>query len=63
MPENTWVRVTDQDTGHKLTVLASEVANGNYRELKQDAVDHNGDPLPPEFKGTEAKTATDKKEN
>jgi hypothetical protein len=58
MPE--YVRVTDQDTGHKFsiqrsalahgnTVLKSEVAHGNYRELKADALDHNGDPLPPEF--------------
>jgi hypothetical protein len=67
MPD--YVRVTDTDTGHKLTVLRSEVANGNYRELKADAVDHNGDPLPPEFGATkplsstnEGQTATDTKE-
>lgn len=65
MPE--WVRVKDKDTGHKLTVLAQELENNPdaYAELKQDAVDHNGDPLPPEFSDaksagtTKAKTATD----
>lgn len=46
MPE--YVRVTDLDTGHKLSVLRSEVANGNYRELKAPAVNELGDPLPPE---------------
>ena len=44
-----YVRVTDLDTGHKISVLESEVANGNYRELKADAVNELGDPLPPEF--------------
>ena len=62
MPE--YVRVTDLDTGHKLSVLKSEVANGNYRELKADAVDELGDPLAPEHNAvkptsTGASTATD----
>lgn len=56
MPE--YVRVTDKDTGNRLTVLASEVENGNYTVLKADAVNENGDPLPPEFKSA----ATEKKE-
>lgn len=66
MPD--YVRVTDQDTGHKLTVLKSEVANGNYRELKADALDELGDPLPPEFNAvkptatTEGQSATTPKE-
>jgi hypothetical protein len=55
MPE--WVRVTDKDTGHKLTVLKSEVANGNYTELKADAVNANGDPLAPEFKSNQGQQA------
>lgn len=71
MPESKWVRVTDQDTGHKLTILRSELTNGNYRELKADALNELGDPLPPEHGAvkplssttTEAKTATDTKEN
>ena len=63
-----YVRVTDTDTGHKITVLRTELDHGNYRELKADALDHNGDPLPPEFNATkplsssstpEAKSAID----
>jgi len=49
MPENNWVRVTDQDTGHKLSIRESAVAHGNFRVLKADATDVAGDPLPPEF--------------
>lgn len=64
MPE--FVRVTDQDTGHKLTVLRSELPNGNYRELKADAVNELGDPLAPEFNAvkpsTAGQSATDNKE-
>lgn len=62
-----YVRVTDLDTGHKLSVLESEVPNGNYRVLKADAVNELGDPLPPEHGAvkplssttTEGQTATD----
>lgn len=67
MPE--YVRVTDLDTGHKLSVLRSEVANGNYRELKAPAVNELGDPLPPEHNAvkpaasTEGQTATENKES
>lgn len=43
-----YVRVTDLDTGHKLSVLESEVPNGNYRQLKAEAVNELGDPLAPE---------------
>lgn len=50
MPE--YVRVTDLDTGHKLTIPRSALPHGNYRELKADAVDVAGDPLPPEFGAT-----------
>lgn len=64
MPD--YVRVTDQDTGHKLSILRSELPHGNYRELKADALNHNGDPLPPEFNAvkplsstSEGQTATD----
>lgn len=66
MPE--YVRVTDKDTGHKLTILRSQLSHGNYRELKEDAVGVSGDPLPPEHNAvktattTEAKTANDTKE-
>lgn len=57
MPDSTpdvdahgWVRVTDRDTGHKLSLRASQVAHGNFTVLKADASDPlTGDPLPPEF--------------
>ena len=62
-----YVRVTDLDTGHKLSVLESEVANGNYRVLKADAVNELGDALPPEHNAVKpsastGQTATDKNE-
>lgn len=68
MPE--YVRVTDTDTGHKLTIRREELPNGNYRELKAAAVNELGDPLPPEHDATkplsstatEATTATNTKE-
>lgn len=46
-----WIRVKDKTTGHKLSVVASvaEADPDAYQVLKQDAVDHNGQPLPPEF--------------
>lgn len=51
MPE--YVRVTDRDTGHKRTVLRSDLPHGNYTELKADAVDERtGLPLEPEFNAT-----------
>ena len=54
---NDYVRVTDLDTGHKLSVRVSEVPNGNYRELEADAVDVSGDPLPPEFNAVKVSAA------
>ncbi|WP_292605970.1 hypothetical protein [Nocardioides sp. REDSEA-S30_B4] len=56
MPE--YVRVTDTDTGHKRSVLASEIPHGNYRRLKESPVDANGDPLPPEFNATKPLSST-----
>ena len=56
MPE--YVRVTDQDTGHKLSIPRSALPHGNYRELKADAVDVAGDPLPPEFNATKPLSST-----
>jgi hypothetical protein len=68
MPE--YVRATDLDTGHKVTIFRSELDHGNYRELKADALNANGDPLPPELHATkplssttEGHAATDKKES
>lgn len=48
-----YVRVLDKDTGHKLSVFEAEVSHGNYSVLSVDAVDSNGDPLPPEFKSAD----------
>lgn len=56
MPD--YVRVTDQDTGHKLSVLRTELPHGNYRELKADAVDQSGGPLPPEFNAVKPTTSS-----
>lgn len=63
MPD--YVRVKDKDTGAHYTVLDSEVqANPDaYQVLKQDAVDHNGDPLPGEIPAPTGQTATTKKES
>lgn len=63
MPE--YVRVKDKSTGHHYSVLATEAENNAdaYTVLKQDAVDHNGDPLPGEIPETSGQTATTKKES
>lgn len=56
-----WVRVKDKSTGHKLSVVASvaETDPDAYQILKQDAVDHVGQPLPPEFNdGTQSSAST-----
>lgn len=46
-------RVTDKDTGHKLSIPASALPHGNFTVLKQDASDVAGDALPPEFNAVE----------
>lgn len=61
MPD--YIRVTDLDTGHKLTIVASALPHGNYRELQAPAVNIAGEPLPPEHnavavRGTKAKKST-----
>ena len=47
MPE--FVRVKDKTTGHKFSVIASAFDPEAQQELKQDAVDVAGNPLPPEY--------------
>lgn len=62
MPD--YVRVRDKSTGHHYTVLAQEakVNADAYQVLKQDAVDHNGDPLPGEIpESTTGQSATTSK--
>ena len=41
-----WVRVRDTRTGHHLTVTAKQAEKSHFVELKQSAVDRNGNPLP-----------------
>lgn len=60
---NEWVRVTDKDTGHKLSIRRSALPHGNYSELKQPAVDPlTGDTLPPEPKPATGQSAETTKE-
>lgn len=59
------VRVTDLDTGHKLTIPRTALPHGNYRELKEPAVDEFGDVKPPEHNAVKptGASATTEKEN
>lgn len=49
MPD--YVRVKDKSTGYHLTLVrsAAEADPDAYQILKQDAVDHNDQPLAPDF--------------
>lgn len=49
MPD--FVRVKDKTSGHRFTIVrsAAEADPDAYQILKQDAVDHNDQPLPPEY--------------
>lgn len=60
MPEYAdWVRVTDRETGHKLSIRRSALPHGNYTELKADAVDPmSGEPLPPEYDAVKPLSST-----
>lgn len=43
-------RVTDRDTGHRLSIPASALPHGNFNVLKQPASDPvSGAALPPEY--------------
>ena len=52
MPE--YVRVRDKETGHHYSVTRErfDSAPELWQELKQDATDSAGDPLPPKYKTT-----------
>ena len=54
-----FVRVQDTVTGHHITISASLAKRHGkrYVELKQDAVDRDGHPLPPKYKTTPADPA------
>lgn len=47
MPE--YLRVKSKDTGHKWSIVAAAFDPESEQELKQDAVDNAGNPLPPEY--------------
>lgn len=59
----TYVRVKDKDTGHKFSVIASAVDEDAMQVLKQDAVDISGEPLPPEYAGSNTGQSAAKKES
>ena len=61
MPE--YVRVRDKSTGHHLSIPRSqfERESDGWQELKQDAVDSAGDPLPPKHHTSVATKAPEKK--
>jgi len=43
-------RVTDKDTGHRLSIPASQLPHGNFNVLKQPASNPlTGEALPPEY--------------
>ncbi|WP_228941843.1 hypothetical protein [Nocardioides sp. Leaf374] len=50
MPDSTWVRVLDNDTGHQRTIRRSALPHGAYTELPGDAIDPlTGEPLAPVY--------------
>jgi hypothetical protein len=61
MLEIDYVRVKDKTSGYHLTLVrsAAEADPDAYQILKQDAVDHNDLPLPPEFPAPSGQKATD----
>jgi hypothetical protein len=61
MLEIDYVRVKDKTSGYHLTLVrsAAEADPDAYQILKQDAVDHNDQPLPPEFPAPSGQKATD----
>lgn len=58
MPD--YVRVLDRSTKAKFTVVRSAAESESaYQILKEDAVDHNDQPLAPEFPAPSGQKATD----
>ena len=48
-----WLRVKDEDTGHRSSIRPSQLPHGKYTVLKQPASNPlTGDPLPPEYAGS-----------
>lgn len=61
MPE--FVRVRDNETGHEYSVAAARVAATPdlWTQVEKPAAHPNGDPLPPKYRTTVAKKASEKK--
>lgn len=57
-----YVRVKDKETGHHVSILRSDYERESdlWQELKQDATDGGGNPLPPKYH-TSASVEADKK--
>lgn len=68
MPEqfapDEWIRVKDKELGYDSSIRGSQFDPDLYQVLKQDALDHLGDPLPPNYHlDDKAESATTKKES
>jgi len=51
MPESDWVRIRQPETGHHITVSRAVLdANPSLTELKQPAIDQNGEPAAPKYR-------------
>lgn len=62
MPDPEWVRVRQPETGHHITLTAEQAKAADLTPLKQDAVDANGNPLPPKYhvdKGSTGKSGAE----
>lgn len=63
MPRPEYVRVRDKETSHHYTITRARYDRSPdlFQELKQDATDAAGDPLPPKYHTSVAKSASEKK--
>ena len=55
-----FVRVTDKRTGHRYSIAETAVDESQHNVLKQDAVDSDGRPLPPEYATSKSATSSEK---
>lgn len=58
-----YVRVKDRETGHHVSIPVAQFEHEGdvWQELKQDAVDSGGNPLPPKYHTSVGKESTTKK--
>lgn len=61
-----WLRVRDNELGYDSSIRGSQFLPGAYEVLDQDALDHAGNPLPPDYhldnRKNKAESAATKKE-